>query len=157
MVAASKLCHWSHEISRQEFQAQTLRKNAELNFLRVEEAYARKVDEQQWDGDKRKDAVLDSLKRLDQVGYKRSGKQMMMHKFMLGATLRQLYGEELPRKLPQLMKELDIDEPKDDVLLLVKRRVRLCFLFLAHPFLSLFIILLGGQNICNCFICCCVG
>lgn len=74
------------------------------------------------DGQKRHHDLNTALEDLDKKGYPRSPQQMAMHKAYTVACFKNIYGSDLEAHLVRLVKQYQITELRNDVIVLTPRR-----------------------------------
>ncbi len=73
-------------------------------------------------GMKRLRFLIETLARLDTLGYRRSKHQRWFHKAFIGASLKKIVGDDLYKNLGTLLEEFELDEIRTDVILYTPRR-----------------------------------
>lgn len=76
----------------------------------------------QSDGDKRIRMLRTALEQLDHLGYRRSAHQRQFHEAFIGACLPQIYGQDLSRMLPRILKENNMEEIHSEIMVCCPRR-----------------------------------
>lgn len=124
------LCRWTNDIATRDREEHLRRRMQNLNISPIVnqlEAYKnsnKKMDDdtKKRTGRQRLDDLLNALDKLDKLGYKRSNEQRLFHKAFIGAFLKKIYGKDLYKDLPELLREYDLDELRTEVLVTTPRR-----------------------------------
>ncbi len=135
MVATLKseslpLCAWTNDIAtkdREDYDRKRVEKLQILPIVNQLEEYqknGKNMDDnvKQRTGRQRLNDLLDALDQLDKLGFDRSNEQRLFHKAFIGAFLKKIYGKDLYKDLPDLLREYDLDELRTEVLVTTPRR-----------------------------------
>ena len=121
------MCNWTQELAKED--AASYAKEKDVLFdVHPTWYYHRQAhreiarQHERVDGDKRLKRLHDTLNAFDEKGYRRSSGQKLFHKAFICASLKKIYGDDLDRNLVRLMKEYDLDELKNDVIVCTPRR-----------------------------------
>lgn len=76
----------------------------------------------QSDGDKRIRMLRTALEQLDHLGFRRSAHQRQFHEAFIAACLPQIYGKDLSRLLPKILKENNMEEIHSEIMVCCPRR-----------------------------------
>jgi len=76
----------------------------------------------QSDGDKRVRMLRTALEQLDHLGFRRSAHQRQFHEAFIGACLPQIYGQDLNRMLPRILRENNMEEIHCEIMVCCPRR-----------------------------------
>lgn len=74
------------------------------------------------DGQKRHQELNKALEKLDKSGFQRNYHQMIMHKAYTVASLKWIYRKDLKANLVRLIRDMQIEEMKSNVIVLTPRR-----------------------------------
>jgi hypothetical protein len=117
------LCVWSSEIASKDWKKHSEYQKKRCLVPERWQYYADKsYTKQQTTGDTRLKSLINTLERLDGLGFKRSKGQRLFHKAYIGACLKKIYGPDLYKNLGRLLREYDLDELRSDVILCTPRR-----------------------------------
>ena len=121
------MCNWTQELARADA-ITSAKEKAVLFDVHPTWYYHRQAhrdivrQHEKVDGDERLKRLNDTLAAFDEKGYRRSSGQKLFHKAFICASLKKIYGDDLDRNLVRLMKEYDLDELKNDVIVCTPRR-----------------------------------
>jgi len=120
-----ELCDF-YNIFRENKSKETERKhNKKLrqNILRKHEYHLdRYKNLVQTTGEKRLRLLRTTLNKLDGMGFMRSAHQREFHESFIGACLPQIYGKDLHRLLPQILRENNLEEIHQEIMVCCPRR-----------------------------------
>ena len=126
-----RTCRWSARIARVDTSAFRRAQASAIDIVPLWEKYVAGRGETTWgtgattttiSPDKRLEALLNALKKLDELGYRRSAQQKLFHKSFIVASLKHIYGREIHRHVGRLMRKFDISELRPDVIVCAIRR-----------------------------------
>lgn len=118
-----RLCEWTSNIAKADCEKYL---DSVEHFHRVRprwEIYAEgKFTAEVASGELRLKSLVAMLKRADEIGYRRSPDQVRFHKAFIAACLQKILGDDLAQNVVRLMKEYELDEIRNDVIICTPRR-----------------------------------
>jgi hypothetical protein len=123
-------CGWTNDIATRDKEQRIFQQNEKINIssivdqLQVCKDQGKNIDDdvKKRTGRQRLDDLINALNKLDTLGYRRSNQQRLFHKAFIGAFLKKIYGKDLYKDLPELLREYDLDELRTEVLVTTPRR-----------------------------------
>lgn len=116
---------WSPIFSENREREETLRRKKRLreNIPRKHEYHLDRYKNMvQTSGEKRLRILRTMLNKLDGMGFMRSAHQREFHESFIGACLPQIYGKDLHRLLPQILRENNLEEIHQEIMVCCPRR-----------------------------------
>lgn len=95
----------------------------ELTIIPVHVHYANSnYEKKETGGEMRMNALLQTLDLLDRVGYCRSSQQREFHSYFIASILDKIYEKELQQNFKTIMKQLNLQKIRSDVIVCTPRR-----------------------------------
>ena len=125
-----RLCGWTNDIATRDKERRIFQQTEKINISSIVDQLqecknkGKSIDDdvKKRTGRQRLDDLINALNKLDTLGYKRSNQQRMFHKAFIGAFLKKIYGKDLYKDLPELLRQYDLDELRTEVLVTTPRR-----------------------------------